>query len=53
MVAVLLIIGTLVLLLVVVLRSRLRRFVMSFEVWKIRFHVEVDSNEPEEKPGSR
>ena len=53
-VAVLLITGILALLFVVVLRSRLNRFVMSFEAWKIKFSVEVDSEaRPEEVQDNR
>jgi hypothetical protein len=48
-VAVLLITGILALLFVVVLRSRLRRFVMRLEAWKFRFVVEVDSSPEADK----
>lgn len=41
--------GILALLFVVVFRSRLKRFAMRFEVWKIRFSVEVES-EPDAVP---
>jgi hypothetical protein len=48
--------GILALLFVVVLRSRLKRFAMKLEVWKVRLSVEVESEPgavklpPAEKP---